>query len=145
MCPTRGVKRLGERGRWVKAQLMCDPLVALKSVADAASEARRKAALQGRDSRAALTQQLALGGAALGLRGSQESPDQGEACSRVDYKMAKLVLHTSGRRVRKLIRSECQCGHSAGKERRSGTWGYPRTTTARHARREKRKGPSRAA
>ena len=83
--------------------------------------------MQGRDSRAALTQQLALGGATLGLRGGQE-----------DYKMAKLVLHTSVRRVRKLIRSECQCGHSVGKERRSGTWGYPRTTTARHARREKR-------
>ena len=83
--------------------------------------------MQGRDSRAALTQQLALGGAALGLRGSQES-----------YKMAKLVLHTSVRRVRKLIRSEWQRGRPAGKERRSGTWGYPRTTTARHARREKR-------
>ena len=90
--------------------------------------------MQGRDSRAALTQQLALGGATLGLRGGQE-----------DYKMAKLVLHTSVRRVRKLIRSERQSGHSAGKERRCGTWGYPRTTTARHARREKRKGPSRAA
>ena len=51
--------------------------------------------MQGRDSRAALTQQLALSGAALGLRGSQEG-----------YKMAKLVLHTSRRRVRKLRQSE---------------------------------------
>ena len=90
--------------------------------------------MQRRDSRAALTQQLALSGAALGLRGSQE-----------DYKMAKLVLHTSRRRVRKLGRHERQSRHSDGKARRCGTWGYPRTTTARHAWREKRKGPSRAA
>ena len=62
--------------------------------------------MQGRDSRAALTQQLALSGAALGLRGSQEG-----------YKMAKLVLHTSRRRVRKLRQSERQSRHSSGKER----------------------------
>ena len=61
-----------ESGRRVETQLMCPRLVVLNTccfflffVADAV------VAMQGRDSCASLTQQLALGGAALGLRDNQ--------------------------------------------------------------------------
>ena len=60
-----------ESGRRVETQLMCPRLVVLKAVVFFLFWQARWVTMQGRDSCASLTQQLALGGAALGLRDNQ--------------------------------------------------------------------------
>ena len=61
-----------ESGRRVETQLMCPRLVVLKRLLFfPLFWQARWVTMQGRDSCASLTQQLALGGAALGLRDNQ--------------------------------------------------------------------------
>mgnify|MGYP006888581443 FL=1 len=60
-----------ESGQRVETQLMCPRLVVLKSCCFFLFWQARWVTMQGRDSCASLTQQLALGGAALGLRDNQ--------------------------------------------------------------------------